>query len=137
MTAQRTRMEAVSTNLANVHSTRTEEGGPFVKKEVVFATSDVPSGAGGVPSGASFGSALQSKMEGVKVQEVVESEKPFQQVYDPFHPDADANGYVMLPNVNSMEEMADMTAATRAYEANVNVAGSVKQMFTKALEIGQ
>lgn len=128
MSAQRTRMETISTNLANVHSTRTEEGGPFVKKEVVFTTADV-TGAG------DFGSALQSKMEGVRVEGVVESPKPFEQVYDPYHPDADANGYVSLPNVNVMEEMADMMAATRAYEANVNVVGTAKQMFTKALEI--
>jgi flagellar basal-body rod protein FlgC len=76
-------------------------------------------------------------MEGVKVEEVVESAKPFERTYDPYHPHADSDGYVSLPNVNAMEEMSDMVAATRAYEANVNVAGSVKQMFQKSLEIGQ
>ncbi len=130
MQAQRTRMEAIATNLANVHSTKTEEGGPFKKKEVVFAPADV---SGGTP----FGSALERQMEGVKVEAIVESPKPFERTYDPYHPHADADGYVSLPNVNVMEEMSDMVAATRAYEANVTVAGSVKQMFQKSLEIGQ
>ena len=71
------------------------------------------------------------------MEQVVDSQKPFEQMYDPFHPHADTNGYVTLPNVNVMEEMSDMVAATRAYEANVNVAGAAKQMFTKALELGQ
>jgi flagellar basal-body rod protein FlgC len=128
--AERTRMETIATNLANVHATRTDEGGPFVKKEVVFAPTDVSEGRG-------FGVALQQKLEGVKVDEVVESKKPFERVYDPYHPDADASGYVTLPNVNVMEEMTDMVAATRAYEANVNMMNNVKQMFLKSLEIGK
>ncbi len=130
MKAQRTRMEAIATNLANVHSTKTEEGGPFRKKEVVFSPDDVS-------EGASFGSTLEKRMEGVKIEQVVESPKPFERTYDPFHPHADKDGYLSLPNVNVMEEMSDMVAATRAYEANVTVAGSVKQMFQKSLEIGQ
>ncbi len=130
MKAQRTRMEAIATNLANVHSTKTEEGGPFKKKEVVFVPTDVS-------EGTPFGSMLEHKLEGVKVEDVVESPKPFERTYDPFHPHADSDGYLTLPNVNVMEEMSDMVAATRAYEANVTVAGSVKQMFQKSLEIGQ
>jgi flagellar basal-body rod protein FlgC len=130
MKAQRTRMEAVATNLANVHSTKTDEGGPFRKKEVVFTTTDVS-------DKNTFGSTLEHTMEGVKVEEIVESQKPFERVYEPYHPHADASGYVSLPNVNVMEEMSDMVAATRAYEANVSVAGNVKQMFQKSLEIGQ
>jgi flagellar basal-body rod protein FlgC len=128
--AERTRMEAIATNLANVHSTRSDEGGPFTKKDVVFAPTDVSEGGG-------FGAALKQKLEGVKVDEVVESSKPFERVYDPYHPDADGDGYVTLPNVNVMEEMADMVAATRAYEANINMMNSVKQMFMKSLEIGK
>jgi flagellar basal-body rod protein FlgC len=130
MTVQRTRMEAIATNMANVNSTRTEEGGPFRKKEIVVTPADVT-------NKSPFDSLLGQKLEGVKVEGVVESEKPFERTYDPFHPDADQDGYVSLPNVNVMEEMSDMIAATRAYEANVNVAGSVKQMYTKSLEIGQ
>jgi flagellar basal-body rod protein FlgC len=130
MKAERTRMETISTNLANASTTKTDEGGPFKKKEVVFMPAEVS-------ERKSFESMLEQKMDGVKVDEIVESRKPFERVYDPYHPQADADGYVSLPNVNVMEEMSDMVAATRAYEANVNVAGSVKQMFQKALEIGQ
>jgi len=128
--AQRTRMETIATNLANVHATRTEEGGPFRKKEVVFTTEEL----GGQME---FADALRRKVEGVKVDEVVESEKPFEQVYDPYHPDANAQGYVSFPNVSVTEEMADMIAASRAYEANVNVLNTTKEMFMKTLEIGK
>ena len=128
--AQRTRMEAIATNLANVHSTRTDEGGPYAKKDVVFMPFDVSEAKG-------FASSFQQKLEGVKVDEVVESGKPFVRVYDPYHPDADAQGYVTMPNVNVMEEMTDMVAATRAYEANVNMMNNLKQMFLKSLEIGK
>jgi flagellar basal-body rod protein FlgC len=128
--AERTRMEAVASNLANVHTTRTDEGGPYRKKDVVFMPADVSSDRG-------FNSMLQEKFEGVKVDEVVESDKAFEQTYDPSHPDADANGYVTFPNVNAMEEMGDMIAATRAYEANINVVNSAKEMFMKSLEIAK
>jgi len=128
--AQRTRMEAIATNMANAQTTRTDEGGPYRKKEVVFVPADVS-------DDREFGSMLQEKMEGVQVEEVVESPKPFEQTYDPYHPDADANGYVTYPNVNVMEEMSDMIAATRAYEANINVVDSAKEMFTRALDIGK
>lgn len=128
--AQRTRMETIATNLSNIHTTRTEEGGPFRKKEVVFTTADVS-------ETREFSALLEQKSEGVVVEEVVESPKPFEQAYDPFHPDADADGYVAFPNVNVMEEMADMIAATRAYEANVNMVNAAKEMFMKSLEIGK
>lgn len=128
--AQRTRMETVATNIANVHTTRTEEGGPFRKKDVVFSSLDIS-------QNAPFGSMSQEKAEGVTVDAIVESMKPFEQTHDPFHPDADGDGYVTFPNINIMEEMADMIAATRAYEANVNVVNNTKEMFTKALEIGR
>lgn len=128
--AQRMRMETVATNIANVHTTRTEEGGPYKKKDVVFAPADVA-------EDSPFGTLFHGKVEGVAVEEVVESSRPFEQTHDPYHPDANAEGYVTLPNVNVMEEMADMIAATRAYEANVNVVNNTKEMFTKALEIGK
>jgi flagellar basal-body rod protein FlgC len=123
-------MEAVATNLANVHTTRTEEGGPFRKKEVVFIPSDVSETKG-------FRASLDQMVEGVKVEDIVESPKQFERTYDPFHPDADPEGYVTLPNVNLMEEMADMVAATRAYEANITVINGTKDMFIKSLEIGK
>jgi flagellar basal-body rod protein FlgC len=128
--AQRTRMETLASNIANVHTTRTEEGGPYRKKDVVFTTNDVTTSSG-------FGSVFRQKIEGVSVDQIVESSKAFEQTHDPYHPDADADGNVTFPNVNVMEEMADMIAATRAYEANVNVVNNTKEMFNKSLEIGR
>jgi flagellar basal-body rod protein FlgC len=128
--AQRIRMEVIATNLANIQTTRTDEGGPYAKKEVVFTTTDV-SEAGG------FGKMFSEKIEGVKVEEIANSKKHFEKAYDPGHPDADNEGYVTSPNVNLMEEMADMISATRAYEANINVVNTTKEMFMKTLEIGK
>jgi flagellar basal-body rod protein FlgC len=130
MKAERTRMEIISSNLANIQTTRTEEGGPFKKKEVVFTAADVTDGSG-------FGRMMTDRVTGVKVEEVTESTRSFERVHDPGHPDADSEGYVTYPNVNLMEEMTDMIAATRAYEANVNTVNATKQMFLKALEIGK
>ena len=130
LNSQRVRMETIATNLANLHTTRTPEGGPYRKKEVVFSPTDVS-------ETKEFGRMLAQRMEGVKVDEIKASDKPFQKIYDPGHPDADGQGYVTFPNVNLMEEMADMMAATRAYEANVNVVNTTKDMFMKALDIGR
>jgi len=123
--AQRTRMEVIASNLANIHTTRTEKGGPYRKKEVVFKSERV----------GSFGDRLEEAVREVKVEEIRESRKPFEQVYDPTHPDADALGYVWLPNVNLVEEMTDMILAARSYEANLNVINVTKEMFLKSLEI--
>ncbi len=130
MKAQRIRMEVIATNLANVHTTRTEEGGPYTKKDVVFSSADVS-------EGDSFDSVLSKKIEGVKVDNIINSTKHFERVYDPGHPDADKEGYVTNPNVNLMEEMSDMISATRSYEANINVINTAKEMFMKTLEIGK
>lgn len=126
--AQRARMEVIAGNLSNVHTTRTEEGGPYKKKEVVFVSSDVS-------DEKEFGSLFSKKIEGVRIESVRESEKEFEKVFDPNHPDADQEGYVMFPNVNLMEEMTDMVAATRAYEANVNVMNTTKEMLIKSLDL--
>jgi len=128
--AQRIRMEVIATNLANMQTTRTDEGGPYKKKEVVFAATDVSEANG-------FGRVFSEKIEGVKVDEIVESKKRFEKAYDPGHPDADSEGYVTSPNVNLMEEMADMISATRSYEANINVVNTTKEMFIKTLDIGK
>lgn len=128
MKAQRIRMDTIASNLANVQTTKTDEGGPYKKKEVVFKTVDVSEDSG-------FRQALARQVDGVHVDGVRESDKPFQQVYNPGHPDADEKGYVTLSNVNMMEEMTDMTAAARAYEANVNVLTTTKDMFIKTLEL--
>ncbi len=126
--AQRARMEVIAGNLANIHTTKTDEGGPYKKKEAVFVSADV--------SGEkSFGGVLSKKIEGVKVDSIQESEKAFERIFDPNHPDADPEGYVLLPNVNLMEEMTDMTAATRAYEANINVMNTTKEMLIKSLDL--
>ena len=127
--AQRVRMETIATNLANIHTTRTEDGGPFRKLNVVLGSSDV--------SGERFNGVLSQKMEGVNVEEIAESEKPFEKTYDPAHPDADQEGYVTYPNVNVLEEMTDMVSATRSYEANVNVINITKHIFQKSLEIAK
>ncbi len=122
--AQRTRMNTIASNLANIHTTRSEAGGPYRKKDVVFSSAPVDPGA-------------SSGLEGVKVAEILESPEPFKKIYDPAHPDADPDGFVVLPNINVMEEMVNMMMALRAYEANVTTFNMSKTLFLKALEIGR
>lgn len=124
--AEKARMDVISSNLANIESTRTPDGGPYRKKEVVFQAS---------PQG-SFGQALKDA-GGVRVSEIRESSAPFKRVYRPEHPDAGPEGFVMMPNVNLMEEMADLTSAKRAYEANITALKASKRMALKALEIAR
>lgn len=121
-------MDTIASNLANVQTTKTDEGGPYKKKEVIFKAVDVSDDKG-------FSGTLSKKVEGVSVDAVQESDKPFQTVFSPGHPDANPEGYVTYSNVNMMEEMTDMTAAARAYEANVNVLTTTKDMFLKTLEL--
>ncbi len=133
LTAERTRMNTISSNLANANSTRTPEGGPYKRKDTVFASTP--------PAPGSFKSALQGASQkasmGVEVVQIVEDQNPPRMQYDPSHPDANPEGYVAYPNVNVVEEMADMIAATRAYEANVTAAQAAKSMALKTLEIGK
>jgi flagellar basal-body rod protein FlgC len=132
LSAQRLRMNLISSNLANISTTRTPEGGPYKRKEAVFEA---------VPAHRSFKDALAMARTGqiaeVKVAGIVEDPVPFKQKYDPNHPDADARGYVMVPNINLMEEMVNMISATRSYEANVTAIKASKSMALKALEIGR
>ena len=132
MTAERTRMNLISSNLANANSTRTAEGGPYKRKDAVFSAA---------PLAGKFNAALdrvsQKNPVGVQVVQIAEDQNPPRLQYDPAHPDADAQGYVALPNVNVVEEMADMISATRAYEANVTAAQAAKSMALKTLEIGR
>lgn len=128
--AQRQRMNVVASNLANASTTRTPEGGPYKRKDVVFEAAPV----------SSFESALNAKMEGakgVRVAGIVEDKKEPRLVYDPSHPDANKDGYVAFPNVNVIEEMTNMMAATRSYESNVAAINATKSMSMKALEIGK
>jgi len=128
LSAQRARMNLVSSNLANINSTETPEGGPYRRKDVVFSAS---------PSPGSFQEVLKDKINEVQITEIVEDGRPFKSVYDPYHPSADANGYVYYPNVNLVEEMVNMMSATRSYEANVTMIKATKSMAQKALEIGK
>lgn len=131
LTAERFRTDIILQNLANQNTTRTVEGGPYRRKQVVLRENqlDFKSELGKAMTKADRG--------GVYVEEVVESQNPLVPVYDPDHPDANEEGYVMMPNVNSAEEMVDLMAATRAYEANVTALNIAKSMALKALEIGK
>lgn len=129
LTAQRTRMNLISSNLANVNSTRTAEGGPYRRKDAVFTAT---------PAAGSFGAALgKADARRVEVSQIVEDQNPPRLQYDPNHPDADAAGYVAYPNVNVVQEMADMISASRSYEANVTAAQAAKSMALKTLDIGR
>jgi flagellar basal-body rod protein FlgC len=130
LTAQRIRMNIISANLANVYTTRTSTGAPYRRKLVVMEAVPIEE----------FESILRSQSESlrsVKVDEIVEDTTSFKQIYSPGHPHADKAGYVSMPNVNLLTEMADMLIARRSYEANVTAIGATKAMALKALEIGR
>jgi flagellar basal-body rod protein FlgC len=130
LTAQRLRMDVTAENLANAQSTRTANGqGPYRRKEVVLQEAGA-----GVGSQASFADSLNAA-KGVRVAGIVEDQTPLRRVYDPGHPDADANGYVTMPNVNTVTEMTDLIGASRAYEANVTAMQTAKSMFTRTLDL--
>jgi flagellar basal-body rod protein FlgC len=130
--AQRLRMDVIASNLANVHSTRTPQGGPYRRRDVVFATAPYPGSFNDLLR-ISLGPQLQS----VQVIGVVEDPRALKTVYDPQHPDADEQGYVTFPNVTVLEEMVNLISATRSYEANVTALAATKNMALKALEIGR
>ncbi len=132
LSAERTRMNLISSNLANANATRTPEGGPYKRKDAVFTAT---------PLESSFNRALDGataqQVRRVEVSQIIEDQNPPRLQYDPGHPDADPQGYVAMPNVNVVEEMADMIGATRAYEANVTAVQAAKSMALKTLEIGR
>lgn len=132
LTAQRLRMNVINSNLANMHTTRTSEGGPYVRKDVVFAAKSAASGFSDV-----LQDQIKDSLNGVSVVGVINDEKPPLLKYDPDHPDADKKGYVRLPNINLMEEMVNLMSASRSYEANVTAIKATKSMASKALEIGR
>jgi flagellar basal-body rod protein FlgC len=136
LTANRLRMDVVSSNMANAETTRgtyvNGEWQPYKRKMVVMQSDRSPS----------FSSLLHSEINknqnnGVKVTDIVEDNTPFNLVYNPTHPDANDQGYVQMPNVDPLKEMTDLISATRSYEANVTVFNTNKSILTKALEIGK
>ena len=133
LTAERLRMDVTAENLANAQTTRGADGQPYRRKEVVLQ--EAP---------GSFGASLSKAMDagsggtqggGVQVAGIVQDSAPLKRVYDPGHPDADAQGYVSMPNVDTVTEMVDLIGASRAYEANVTAMQAAKQMFSKTLEL--
>lgn len=132
MTAQRLRMDIISQNIANVNTTRDENGNAYRRKAVVFAEKDI----------TPFGQVLQNVSgnvgNGVKVTQIVEDySTEMRKVYDPSNPDADEDGYVTYPNVNVVQEMTDLIDASRSYEANVTAFNATKNMALKGLEVGK
>ena len=139
LTAQRARIDVIAENLANINTTRTAEGGPFRRRTVIFEemrdhdpfqaifnsifgiTSDLPANQG----------------RGVRVSRVVEDDRPGMLAFNPSHPDANEDGYVLMPNINIVEEMVNMISATRSYEANITAMSNARHLTQRTLEIGQ
>lgn len=133
MTAQRTRMNVAAMNIANKTTTRTAEGGPYRRRDVVLEA---------IPQEGEFGNRLATAMGdepamGVRVAEIAESKEEPMLVYDPGHPDADPNGYVAMPNISGIGEMVNLLGAARAYEAGTTVMQTVRSMADQALRIGR
>lgn len=128
LTLERLKMDTISTNIANINTTRTEDGGPYLKKEVVFQES---------LRRARQDNFLVRRSSGVRVTGIVQDEENLKVIYDPDHPDADENGYVTMPNVNMVDEMIALLNTQRTYEANVTALNASKSMLKKALEISK
>jgi flagellar basal-body rod protein FlgC len=127
MSAQRTRAEMLVENMANAETTRTPEGGPYKRKDVVFST-EIQS--------SPFSAVFQNELgDGVKVAQVVTDESAPEKRYLPGHPDADENGYVAFPKMNPAEEMVDLLNASRSYQANVSAMTAIKDMITNSIAI--
>jgi len=131
LTAQRANLNVISMNMANIRTTKTVDGGPYQRKSVSFESTPVYS-----PFDKEMHDHLNRELHGVKVLGVTADQRPFKQVYEPDHPDANEQGYVTYPDINVVEEMTNMMQATRGYEANVQTIQAAKCMFQKALQIG-
>ncbi len=129
--AERTRANIASMNLANANTTRTIEGGPYKAKSVIFKAKRLDG------SFQETYNSVADKLRKVEVVEVVEDKTPFKEIYDPSHPDADANGIVKMPNVNVVEQMVDLMSARRDFEANVAALDSIKTMALRAMDISR
>ena len=128
LSVERTRIEVAVSNIANAESTRGPDGQPYRRRDVLLQADPINS----------FDVALgQAGATGVKVAGIVQDQAPFRRRYEPSHPDADKDGFVSLPNVDTSEEMVDMLGAARAYQANLAAIGLIKEMVAKALELGR
>jgi flagellar basal-body rod protein FlgC len=137
LSAERLRMDVTSENLANAQTTKGADGQPYRRKVVVLQEAG-GQGSFGTVLNAAMGRAAgnaSSPARGVQVSAITADTSPLKRIYDPGHPDADKNGYVTMPNVNTVTEMTDLISASRAYEADVTAMQTAKQMFTKTLDI--
>ena len=125
---QRKRMDIIAGNLANIETTRTTEGGPYRRKMVVMSTNQPVRG---------FGDIYNMLVEGAQIEDIVEDQSPFKKVYNPGHPDADDEGYLLKPNIDLVVETTNMMMARRAFEANIAAIKATRKMAIKALEIGR
>jgi flagellar basal-body rod protein FlgC len=132
LSAQRQRMEVLAANLANAKTTRTEDGGPYKKKFVIFSTQSLdPQGRAG------FSDTFRRELQKVEVERIVEDQEPPTAMFDPSHPDADEQGYVHYPNVNPVDEMLNLMGAARSYEANLEVMKTVKGLAAATMELAK
>ncbi|PKN77094.1 MAG: flagellar basal body rod protein FlgC [Deltaproteobacteria bacterium HGW-Deltaproteobacteria-10] len=128
LSAQRAKMDVVTSNLANINSTSTPEGGPYKRKIITFEAEPLKKG---------FDKALEGAVQAVKVKGITEDQEGIKRIYDPAHPDADKDGFVSFPNVNAMLEMAEMITANRTYEACATAFDAAKNMAQTAMNIGK
>lgn len=137
LSAQRVRMDVIASNIANVDTLETEEGGPYVRKRVRFETTNPTTGD--IVRVSAFDDVLATRAvgDGVRVSAIEEDEAALELVYEPDHPNADADGFVLRPDIDVVTEMTDMLSATRAYEANITVLNSLKAMAMQALNIAR
>ena len=126
--AERRRMDIIASNLSNIETTRTKEGGPYRRKMVVMSTKEIDQ---------NFDVVFNNSVQGVQIDEIVEDKTPFKRVYNPGHPDADKDGYLLKPNVDLVVETTNLMMARRAFEANIAAIKATRQMILKALEIGR
>ncbi|WP_368487905.1 flagellar basal body rod protein FlgC [Clostridium sp. BJN0013] len=129
LSAERLRMDTIASNMANVETTRGADGNPYRRKIAVFQEN--------LNRELNKNGKYENVSQGVKAVGIIEDNSEFKRVYDPTNPDADADGYVSMPNVNILNEMADMMVAVRSYEANLSAISAEKSMFSKALDIGK
>jgi flagellar basal-body rod protein FlgC len=131
LSANRAWINVLSANLANINTTRTADGKPYQRRTVIYESTPAEG------FGSQLDLAMQDNLQKVSVTDIVSDGRDFREVYDPSHPDANENGIVLMPNINSVEEMANLVNASRSYEANLAALNMAKQLALKAMEIGK